>query len=259
MKRLLSLLFILACTPRGVSAEPVRILVAANFRDCLQVLAEQYTAQAGTQFRISNGATGQLYAQIHAGAPCDLFFAADSERPQLLVDEGWAAAQGRMTYAIGKLVLYSQYADPNPGENNIGLVLDSTLREDGAHLAIANPDLAPYGRAAVQVLRALGRFEAMEPRLVRGQGVGQTWQFVHTGAAQLGFVSLAQIRAATRTGRDLKASLVILVPPDLYDPISQQLVISQDAHPAARPFLDFVLSPAGAVVLEEFGYEVPPK
>ncbi len=258
MIRTALLLVLMLIVPRGTTAEPVRVMVAANFRECLQVLAEQYTTQTGTEFKISHGGTGQLYAQIMAGAPCDLFFAADSARPQRLVTKGWAAEHDCSTYAIGQLMLCALKPHPNPGGGKaVEMMLDYVMRNEGGRLAIANPDLAPYGRAAVQVLRNMGRYEEWEHRLVRGQNVAQTWQFLHTGAAPLGFVARSQVMAAQRTGQKLKMGTAIMVPLDLYDPVVQQVVVAHGAQPQAREFLAFLFSAEGHKILREFGYRIP--
>jgi molybdate transport system substrate-binding protein len=258
MIRTALLLVLMVIVPRGATASPVRVMVAANFRECLQVLTEQYTARTGVEFKISHGGTGQLYAQIRAGAPCDLFFAADSARPQKLVAEGLAAAADCNPYAIGMLVLVSQRVLPSPGGHQaVELVLDQVVGDEGARLAIANPELAPYGKAAVQLLQNIERFEAWENRLVRGQNVGQTWQFVYTGAASLGLVARSQIMAARRTGQDLKLGTTVIVPWELYDPIIQQVVVLQNAQPASRDFLTYLFSPEGSKVLFDFGYRIP--
>ena len=252
------LVLLLTIAPRGATAATVRVMVASNFRECLEVLAEHYTAQTGVEFKISHGGTGQLYAQIMAGAPCDLFFAADSVRPQKLAADGLASEQGSTSYAVGLLMLVGQRPVPYPGGHQVvELLLDQIVHDKGARLAIANPELAPYGRAAVQVLKNIDRFEAWEDRLVRGQNLGQAWQFIYTGAAPMGLVARSQIMAAQRSGQDLKMGTMVVVPRDLYDPIDQQVVVLQNAQPAAHEFLAFVLSPEGVGVLHEFGYRTP--
>ena len=258
MIRVALMLLLLMIAPRGTTAAPVRIMVAANFRECLQVLTEQYTARTGVLFKTSHGGTGQLYAQIKAGAPCHLFFAADTARPQQLVADGLADKQDCTSYALGMLVLFGPGETTIPGDDNaMELVLDQVLNDDNGRLAIANPDVAPYGRAAVQVLQNIGRHDDWEYRLVRGQNVGQTWQFVHTGAAVLGFVAQSQIMAAERAQQELKIGTALVVPQELYDPIVQQVVVLRTATPEARAFLAYVFSPEGGATLRRFGYQVP--
>ncbi len=258
MIRAVFLLVLLMIVPGRTTAAPVRVMVAANFRECLQVLAEQYTERTGTEFKISHGGTGQLYAQINAGAPCDLFFAADSARPQRLVADGWATEQDCSTYAIGRLVLCGLKPYPNPdGNMDVEQILQYVMRQETGRLAIANPDLAPYGRAAIQVLQRTGQNEAWQDRLVRGQNVAQTWQFLHTGAAPLGFVAHSQVMAAQLSGQDIKMGTAIVVPLELHDPVVQQVVVARNAQPGAREFLAFLFSAEGHAVLRKFGYGMP--
>jgi len=152
--------------PGVAFCDEVHVAVAANFADCMEELGTLFEQNTGHQLVISRGSTGKHFAQIKAGAPFDVFFAADSARPALLEAEGLTVPGSRFTYAIGELVLW---------------------------MAIANPRLAPYGLAAKQALTSLGIWDELEPRLVMGQSVGQTWQFVATGNAQLGLVAQSQL------------------------------------------------------------------
>jgi molybdate transport system substrate-binding protein len=258
MKRLLLfLLMIFVLVPEVWGAEPVRVMVAANFRDCLHQLADRYTADTGQEVLISSGATGTLFAQITAGAPCHLFFAADAERPRRLVAAGLATDENRATYAIGRLVLWAPQAEAGTADLRTALTaIDSDSRR---RLALANPLHAPYGVAARQALRAVGRWQDLEPRLVLGQSVGQAWQFVHTGAADLGFVSLAQVRTAERQGSAADLGLVLVVPATLHEPIIQQVVLMSDAPASAARFYDYLGSAEVREILPSYGYEVPAK
>jgi len=255
IRTLVILLTVLTIMPRGVFAEPVRIMVAANFKDCLTELADRHTARTGQEILLSSGATGMLFAQITAGAPCHIFFAADAERPWRLVAAGLASLESQVTYAVGRLVLWNPHADATA--TDINTALDTAQFAAGHHLALANPLHAPYGRAAQQTLQAAGRWDAVQPHLVKGQSVGQTWQFVYTGAARLGFVSLAQIRAAERADPTASLGLVFIVPTGLHDLIVQRAVLMSGAPPAAARFLAFVQSAEAVGVVREFGYEVP--
>ncbi len=255
MIRILILLLVTTVFPRGVSGEPVRVMVAANFKDCLTELADRYTAKTGQEVLLSSGATGMLFAQISAGAPCHLFFAADEQRPQQLVNAGLAIAESRVTYATGRLVLWSPHT--TVATDDVNTALSSVQLVAGQHIAIANPLHAPYGAAARQTLVAAGQWETLQPHLVLGQSAGQTWQFIYTGAARLGFVSLAHIRAAQKTKPGNELGQILVVPAVMHDPIDQQVVMLRDAPPAARHFLNFVGSEEAADALREFGYEVP--
>ena len=227
----------------GVSAAEARIAVAANFAPALRALAAAFEARGGGRMVIVVGSTGKLYAQIRHGAPFDALFAADEQRPQLLEQQGRARPGSRFTYAIGRLALWS----PEAGRvDAAGRVLtEGRFR----HLAIANPKLAPYGRAARQVLTARGLWPSLRPRLVRGENVAQAWQFVHSGNAELGFVALSQVRQA-QTGSHW------VVPQALYAPIVQQAVLLTD-NPLAADFLRFVRGGEGRAMIESFGYLLP--
>ena len=257
--KILVLLLLIGGAPRGANGAEVRILVAANFRDCLQELADVYAQRTGQTFKISSGSSGQLYAQIMTGAPCDLFFAADTVRPRRLVEEGRVEAKDRLTYAVGQLVLAGRGIDPAAGGSTIAFAVDHVLLQKNAKLAIANPELAPYGRAAQQVLESCDRWEPAQAHLVRGQNVGQTWQFLESGAAQLGFVSLAQVLAAERRGDNFRLGTKILVHQSLHDPIEQQVVVLKAASTEARKFLAYVLGLEGKAIRLEFGYRMPPE
>ena len=182
------------------------------------------------------GSTGKLYAQIKNGAPFDVFFAADVKRPRLLEEDGLGLPGSRFTYAIGKLVLWSlkaAYVDDR------GEVIEEG---DFRHLALANPRLAPYGMAARQVLQRLDLWDRLAPRMVRGESAGQTYQFVASGSAELGFVARSQV---TRPETPLPGSFWT-VPEALHDPIDQQAVQLAD-RPAVKSFMELVRSAEGRV------------
>jgi molybdate transport system substrate-binding protein len=228
---------------RAASAEEIRVAVAANFAAAMDALAQRFHASTGHEVLASSGSTGAQYAQIRNGAPFDLFFAADVERPRLLEKQGVAIAGSRFTYAVGRAVF---------GSRRAGLVDDGgRVLETGAfrHLAIANPELAPYGAAAREILEHEGLWQRLKDRLVQGQDIGQTFSFVYTGNAELGFVAFSQIN---RPNRPIEGSYW-LVPQDLYSPIEQQAVLLKDV-PAARQFLDFVKSDAAKALIASFGY-----
>jgi molybdate transport system substrate-binding protein len=137
--------------------------------------------------------------------------------------------------------------------------LDQIVLEGRDKLAITNPELAPYGRAAQQVLAALGRDQALADRLVMGQDVGQTWQFFHTGAVPVALVARSQVESLRRTHPGQVPRTVIRVPWELYDPLIQEVVTSREAPPAAQAFLGFVRGDEGAAILHSFGFLPPPK
>lgn len=233
-----------ACTP--APAPVLRVAVASNFAATARVLADTFSAATGEQVVLSAGATGTLATQIRQGAPFDLFLAADTQTPARLEMEGSALAGTRSSYALGRLALWS--ASPRLVDS-LGQVL-----KDGAfrHLAIANPALAPYGSAAIAVIRGMGLLDTLRPRFVIGENISQTLQFVESGNAELGFVAWSQL-AADSTGR---GGSVWLVPDDRYPPIKQQMVILHDS-PTARAFHAFLQAPRARAIMQRFGYRAP--
>lgn len=228
-------------------ADVVAVAVASNFRPALQALEPAFSAQTGHTLSPSYGSTGKLYAQILHGAPFALFLAADAERPMRLEQSGAAVAGTRFTYAVGKLVLWRR----EPGSADIGV----DFLQSGAfrHLAIANPDTAPYGRAAKQALEQLGLWEALSPRIVRGENIGQAFAFVRSGNAELGFVAQSQLALDPLE----PPGSSWLVSEELYDPIQQQAVLLRD-EPAARAFLEFLQGEAARSIIQSQGYGLAP-
>ncbi|MFM1891356.1 MAG: Molybdate-binding periplasmic protein [Pseudomonadota bacterium] len=249
MKRLLSklgmvcaLLPVLTLAGPPLWAGEVRVAVAANFTAAAREIGALFTRATGHRAIFSFGSTGQLYAQISQGAPFEVLLAADQARPARAVAEGHALAASRFTYATGRLVLFSRDPDRVTGE--------ATLRGGQfSQLALANPATAPYGAAALATLQALGLYDALAPRIVQGNNIAQTYQFVQTGNAELGFVALAQL-AGHRGGSRW------LVPAHLHPPIAQDavLLVAGAANPAARAFLEFLKGPQAAAVKARYGY-----
>jgi molybdate transport system substrate-binding protein len=229
----------------------VRVAVAANFKQTLDRLGTAFSAKHGGKLVVSSGATGQLYSQIVQGAPFDLFFSADRERPEQLEQQGHIVPGTRFTYAVGRLVAW------RPGQRWQG-DLATALRSPGLKVvAIANPKTAPYGAAAQEVLRALG--SKWPFTIVQGESLGQTYQFVASGHAQLGFVALSQIyESEADAGRSLRSEILI-VEPTSYAPLEQQVILLKGSKSAAlaRRFLDFVRGPEGISIIESAGYVVP--
>jgi molybdate transport system substrate-binding protein len=229
----------------GHAAE-VQVAVAANFALALERIAGGFSAASGHTLKISAGATGKFHSQIVAGAPFEVLIAADDETPKKLVGEGHAVAGSNFTYAIGKLVLWSA----RPGfVDDQGAVLGSGRF---VHLAIANPKVAPYGEAALQVLAARGLAQALAPKLVTGQSIAQAFQFVSTGNAELGFVALSQVAVP---GKPVVGSYW-RVPQQLYGEIRQDAVLLKPGadNPAAKALLVYLKSPAAQQLIRSFGY-----
>ncbi|MDP3848282.1 MAG: molybdate ABC transporter substrate-binding protein [Pseudomonas sp.] len=244
-----SLLALCACVllSGSVLAGEVQVAVAANFTAPMQAIAREFEKDTGHKLLASFGATGQFYAQIKNGAPFEVLLAADDSTPAKLESEGDAVAGSRFTYAIGTLALWSAkdaYVDDG------GAVLKDNAFK---HLAIANPKTAPYGLAAIQVLATLGLSDALAPKLVEGQNIAQTLQFVATGNAELGFVALSQVY---KDGKITRGSAWI-VPAALHEPIKQDaLILSKGKdNPAAKALLDYLQGPQAAAVIKSYGYQ----
>lgn len=229
-----------------VHAGEAAVAVAANFLAPMKQLAPRFEQASGHKLALSSGSTGKFYAQIRNGAPFDVLLAADDETPARLVREGEAVRT--QTYAVGKLALWS--ADPSRLDGS-----DALLRR-GAYnkLAVANPRLAPYGAAAMQVLGKLGLAEQAKDTFVMGENIGQTHQFVASGNADLGFVALSQV---WQDGK-LSGGSAWLVPTALYTPIRQDAALLKrgEANAAARALLDFLKSPEAQAVIRGFGYDL---
>lgn len=227
-------------------ADEIRIAVASNFTTTMETIVARFKLHTGHHVIVATGSTGKHYAQIVNGAPFNAFFAADAERPQLLEDSGMIAPGTRFTYAIGRLVLWSpknNYIDAN------GAVL---VNGGYQHLAIANPRLAPYGKATQQVLLKRGLWEQLQTRLVRGENIGQTFQFIASGNAQLGFVALSQVKQL----KNEAAGSYWLIDQSLYDKIEQQAVLLKDT-PATRSFMQYMNSDEARAIIRQSGYDTP--
>jgi molybdate transport system substrate-binding protein len=241
--------FLLAASPPQASAEAALVAVAANFAEAAGALSERFRAAGGHELQLTTGSTGKLYAQIKAGAPFDALLSADAATPARLLEEGHAVTGTSFPYAIGQLTLWS--SDPERiGEDGPAALLDPGLR----FVALANPDLAPYGAAARDALQSLGLWDALRPRVVMGQNVGQTHAMVATGAAEVGFVALSAVMGPRAGAKGSRWD----VPQDLFAPIRQDAVLlNQGAeNVAATAFLDFLRTQEAAEMIEAFGYAV---
>jgi molybdate transport system substrate-binding protein len=237
----------LAAGPLGAHAGEVQVAVAANFAVPVAQLAPGFQDATGHTLKVSVGATGKFYSQIVAGAPFEVLLSADDETPRRLLADGWAVPGSAFTYALGKLVLWS--AKPGFVDGQGGVLGTGRF----THLAIANPKTAPYGAAAVQVMRSLGLAEALGSRLVTAESIGQAYQFISTGNADLGFVALSQVAVPGKP----PAGSYWLVPPTLYDAIRQDAVLLKagEKNPAAAAWLAYLKSPAAQALIRSFGYE----
>lgn len=228
-------------------ADTVAVAVASNFTAPMQKIAMEFEKDTGHKAQLSFGATGKFYAQIHHGAPFGVLLAADATTPEKLVKEGKAEAASRLTYAVGKLVLWSKdagYVD------NKGEVLKQNAFQ---HLAIANPKLAPYGMAAQQTLHKLGLLAQIQPKWVQGENISQTYQFAATGNAQLGFVALSQVM---ENGK-IQSGSAWMVPAAMHDPIRQDAIILSHAkdNVAAKALMDYLKRDKARAIITAYGYD----
>ncbi len=231
--------------PPPALAADTQVAVASNFTEPAKEIAAAFKAASGHTAILSFGSSGQFYAQMSHGAPYEVFLSADAERPTKAEQDGLGIAGSRFTYAVGRLVLYSKTAGLVDSK---GAVLSSGKFEK---LSIADPAAAPYGTAAVQTLQKLGLYDAVKPKIVTGSSITQAYQFVDTGAAEIGFVALSQVI-------NVRGGSRWLVPPADHAPIDQQAIllkVGQD-NPAANAFLLFLKGPRAATIIKKYGYEV---
>lgn len=247
MRNFVRVLIALSALTAGLShAAEVSVAVAANFTIPMQKLAAAFENETGHKAVLSFGSTGKFYAQIKNGAPFQVLLAADDETPARLEREGLAVAGTRFTYAIGKLVLWSK----QPGfVDNKGEVLRNGIFK---HIAVADPKLAPYGAAAMETLGKLGLLQNLQARIVQGENIGQTYQFVATGNAELGFVALSQVMS---DGRITEGSAWV-VPENLHAPIRQDAIVlaTGKGNPAAAALAAYLRGDKARAIIRSFGY-----
>jgi molybdate transport system substrate-binding protein len=228
----------------GALAAQTHVAVAANFTEPAREIAALFRQKTGHEAVLIFGASGAFFTQITHNAPFEVFLSADEERPRLAVEQGFAVPGSRFTYAIGKLALWSRVLDVTDGKAALSGGKFSKL-------AIANPNSAPYGAAAIETMKALGVFDALQGKLVRGNNISQAFQFIDTRNAELGFVALAQLHGVTAGTR-------WLVPENLHSPIRQDAVLLKRGanDEASKAFLAFLKGPEARAIIERFGYSV---
>jgi len=226
----------------------VVVAVAANFTAPMQKIAVAFEQDTGHKAVLSFGSSGKFYAQIKNGAPFQILLSADNETPARLEKEGATVAGSRFTYAVGRLVLWSKQAGV---VDDKGEVLRKGTFE---HIALADPKLAPYGAAAVEALTQLGLRQSLQPKVVQGENIAQTYQFVLTGNAALGFVALSQVMADGK----VKEGSAWVVPANLHKPIQQDAVTLSAGkdNPAATALMGYLKSDTAKTIIRSFGYEI---
>ncbi|MBK6743474.1 MAG: molybdate ABC transporter substrate-binding protein [Hydrogenophilales bacterium] len=229
-------------------AAEVSVAVAANFTAPMNAIAAEFARDTGHVAKPAFGATGKFYAQIRNGAPFQMLLSADDETPAKLAQEGLADPASRFTYAIGTLVLWS--AKPGVVDAKAEVLKKGQFNK----LALANPKLAPYGKAAVEVLTGMGLLDSITPKFVLGENIAQTWQFASTGNAELGFVALSQVMKDGKIG----SGSAWIVPSKLHTPIRQDAVIlaSGKGNPAAEALVKYLKSDKAKAIIRGYGYEI---
>ena len=233
---------LLAALSSSAEAAETNVAVAANFTEPAKEIAALFKQKTGDEAILSFGASGGFFTQIAHDAPYKVFLSADQDRPKAAVEQGFAVPGTVFTYAIGKLVLWSKVVDVTSGE--------AALKAGAfSKLSIANPAAAPYGLAAIETMKALGLYDALQPKIVQGASIAQAFGFVDTKNAEVGFVALSQLYRSTDGTR-------WIVPQSLYTPIRQDAVLLKKGEndEASKAFLAFLKGPEARTIIERFGY-----
>lgn len=251
LSRCLVLLFVLL-TLRSVYAQEIRVAAAADLKSALGEVSAQFQKLAGKKIDVIYGSSGNFYAQIQNGAPFDVFLSADIDYPRKLEAAGLAEPGTLYEYAVGRIVIWM----PGDARADLAKLGWKALLEPGVErIAIANPEHAPYGRAAVAALRNAGLYEQVRRRLVYGENIAQAAQFVASGSAQAGILALSlAVSPAMKEGKRWE------IPANMHPPIEQGVVILKSAKDkeGAQAFLAFLKSDAGRKILESYGFMLPP-
>ena len=229
-------------------AETVSVAIAANFTAPMKAIVAEFEKETKHTAILAFGSSGKLYAQIKNGAPFQIFLSADAKKPAALEQEGMTVADTRFTYALGSLVLWSPKSD---FVDDKGEVLH---QNNFRHLAIASPKLAPYGAAAQEVMEKLNLWTALQPTLVQGENIAQTYQFVSTGNAELGFVALSQVMK----DNTISEGSAWIVPAELYSPIRQDgvLLATGKDNAAAKALMSYLKSDKAIAIIKSYGYQL---
>lgn len=230
-------------------ADTTLVAVASNFTKPMTEIAAEFEKATGHSAKLSFGSSGKFVSQFENGAPFEVFLSADDKSPLKLEQSGFAVANSHFTYALGKLVLWSNSANY---VDSRGEILN---KGEFKHFALADPKLAPYGAAAVEFLKHKNLFDKLQPLFVLGENISQTHQFISTGNAELGFVALSQV---SENGKITSGSGWV-VPANLYVPIKQDAVLLKtgEENPAAKALLDYLKSPTAKTIIQKYGYNLP--
>lgn len=248
MKRIIYFLAtgLLTITMQPLYAETLSVAVAANFTAPMKAIAARFEQDTGHKLQLAFGSSGKFFAQIQNGAPFQVFLSADSNKPAKLEAKGMTQAGSRFTYAVGSLVLWS--ADPALVDARAAVLSTGHFK----HLALANPKLAPYGAAAQETMQQLGVWNKLQTRFVQGENIAQTYQFVASGNAELGFVALSQVMQDGKISRGSAWQ----VPSAMHRPIRQDAVILSkgQGNAAATALMAYLKSPVAEKIITSYGY-----
>lgn len=230
---------------------PIRAAAAADLKFAMEELSKEFEAKTGAKVDITTGSSGNFFAQIQSGAPFDLFFSADMDYPRKLEASGFAEPRTLYEYALGGIVIWTPAKSPiDVAKDRWNALLDARVQK----IAIANPSLAPYGRAAVSALQKAGIYEQVKAKLVYGENISQAAQFVQSGNAQAGIIAHS---LALSPG--MKDGKLWVVPLEMHPPMEQGAVVLKGSKnkAGALKFLNFIKSAAGRAILEKHGFAVP--
>lgn len=237
--------------PLSANADTIKVAVAANFAPTLNELVAEFEKSSGHKVDVSSASSGKIYAQIINGAPYHAFFSADQTTPEKLESAGKAVPGSRLTYAIGALALWS--AKPDFIDAQLRILKNGQFNK----IALANPKLAPYGSAAVEVLEKLDLLTATQAKWVQGENIAQAYQFVFTGNADLGFIALSQIMQKG----EITGGSYWLVPADLHTPILQdaQILLPGKNSVVTQQLVEFIKSDLAKAIIQSHGYQTVDK
>lgn len=231
------------------NAETTLVAVASNFTKPMTEIAAEFEKTTGHTAQLSFGSSGKFVSQFENGAPFEVFLSADDKSPAKLEKSGFVVEKSDFTYALGKLVLWSATANYVDDKGEI-------LSKGGfQHIALADPKLAPYGAAAIEVLKNMNALDKVQPLFVLGENISQTHQFISTGNAELGFVALSQV---VENGK-ISSSSSWIVPQNFYPPIKQNAVLLKTGaeNPAAKALLDYLKTAPALAIIQKYGYDLP--
>lgn len=252
MTMALSLLTLAMASPVRAQTTPPLIAGASDLQFAIAEIAAKFRADTGQEVRLSMGSSGNITRQIEQGSPAEMFLSADEAFIFRLADGGHTRDRGEL-YAVGRIVLFTPPGSPIATSGGVEAIRAALAAENIARFAIANPEHAPYGRAAEQALRAAGLWDSIRPRLVLGENVSQAAQFALAGGSQGGIVAYSLVLAPAMQGR----GAYTLLPNTLHEPLRQRMVLTRRAGPVATAFYDYMQQPPAREIMRRYGFVLP--